>query len=242
MSYPKISMFVFNHGHDEPLQYLVDILPNSIFNWKTMFKFHKPNLFSFDVQSRKWQLIVRHLKQRNAYFYTNTWCCGSFPQEQVPPASPASCPSYTPWYRGTAVQRQDCTVPWKTCYGHRTKTIKKNWGPHHSSHDPTCLLGQDTFVFNWLDKYIFLGQPSKQIIPVGTHWRHKGLILASWADSQQTSLTMKYTQENSDLWEQLYHEEIVLAKDFQQALVLTLQRLTVELDLSNIDHQKNCLS
>lgn len=75
------------------MQYLLDILPNSIFNWKTTFRFQKLNLFSLDIQSRKQQLIVRQLKQRNAYFFDNTWCCGSFPQGQAP-----SCKTcFLPW-------------------------------------------------------------------------------------------------------------------------------------------------
>lgn len=90
VSYPQISMFVFNPSHDERLQYLVDILPNTIFNWKTTFKFQKLNLYSFDIQSRKQQLIARHLKQRSAYFSDDT-----------------------SWYRWMVVQRQDCTASGK---------------------------------------------------------------------------------------------------------------------------------
>lgn len=146
-------MFVFNPRHDGPLQYLIDILPNSIFNWKTTFKLQNRHLFSFDVQSRKHQLIARHLKQGNVYFSDNTWCRGGFPQEQVAPAISVFCPSRTLWYRGVVFQRQGCIVPWKTHYGHRAKVIKKNWGPHHSCHDPTCLLGQDTLTFNWLENF-----------------------------------------------------------------------------------------
>lgn len=170
---------------------------------------------------------------------TTLGAVGVFLRDKHPPARPASYPGSTSCYMVMVIRRQDCTVSCKMCYGHRIRDIKKHWGPHYSSRDPMCLPRTGYTDINLTREIYVLWQHNEQIIPVGICWPHKGLsFLAFWEDSQQTSVMTKHTQDNSDLWEQLYHEEIFLAKNFQQALVLTLQRLRVELDLTKISHQK----
>ena len=175
-------MFAFNLSHNETLQCAVDILLNTIFNRKTTFKFQKLNLFIFDVQSRK-RLIARHLKQKNTYFSTD-------PLLRRAP----SCPSHTPWYRTLVVQRQHCTVPWKTLHGQKTKAVKKNWGPHHSSHDLMCLLGQDTLTFTWLDKYTSWGSPTNRLFLLGFIDATK-----DWFWLSEQIVNRLHYQENTDL-------------------------------------------